>query len=74
MKGHLHSAGLPGSRERPSGSENDTDLGLSDLLGEEMRLVGAGEGHLEGNLAVILNLLLELNERGHDVRVLHVND
>ena len=71
-----HLVRIPHLREGAGLGKNHTYPCLSDLLGEKMGFAASGEGQLErhGDSEDALRLRLERNERGHDVRAVHVDD
>jgi hypothetical protein len=69
-----HPALFPGARERARGREDDTDVGIGNLLGEEMRLGASEERHPHAHARVALDCRLELEQRGHDVCRVHPDD
>lgn len=70
----LHPPGFPHGREGAGRVENNTHARLSYLLRQDMCLVGSRERHLNCGPALILDFLLEVDKRRHDIRTLHLDD
>lgn len=66
--------GSPAVRERPRGSQDNTDVCFTNFPCKQMRLIRTSESELDGLSAALLHLLLELDERRHNVSALDRND
>lgn len=69
----LHPPLLPDVGERPRALDDDADVGLSELFGEEMRLGGTNERDLDRVVDVRFDLRLERNNGCNRVRAFDIH-